>query len=247
MSLFSRELQLALSGELAATMEALDEAVLRAARWAVDEVTTDAKDRLRAMVTKAGLGPKLANAVRGDVFPKRGLARNPAGWVYAQPTAIHIFEAFDRGATIRAKGGGFLAIPIPGSPAARENFGRNPPRSGGGLVAAMKARGVIMKFIPPRGDRPGMLVAESARVRTTKSGRERVSNAALTKSGRYAKDAASIPLFWLVPEAKMPKRLDFSREFERAAAGFMAEFSEAFARNLASITRGAALNAGGRR
>lgn len=248
MSLFSRELQLALSGELLATMEALDEAQLRAARWAVDEVTTRTKERLRGMVTGAGLGVKLANAVRGDVYPKRGLARDPAGWIYVQPSATHIFEGFETGATIRSGDGGYIAIPVPGSPAARENqpAGRNPPRAAGGVLAKLKARGLQISFVPARAGRPAMLVAEGARLRTGATGRETVSTPKRLKSGAYAANTASIPLFWLVPEAKMPKRLDFRREFDRAASAFLAEFSAAFARNLASIGRGAALNTGRR-
>jgi hypothetical protein len=148
---------------------------------------------------------------------------------------VRIFEAFETGATIRAAGGGYLAIPIPGSPADRRSFGRQ--RSGETIIETIRARGVKLSFVPGNGSRPAMLVAESARVRTGANGRERVSTAARTAAGRFAQGAASIPLFWLVPEAKMPKRLNWNREFERATASFMAEFSKAFAEEFAALGR----------
>jgi hypothetical protein len=234
-SYFPREWRLALTGELQTYLDQADEAILKAADRAVFEVTSATKERLRDMVRGAGLGHRLANTVRAETYPKQGLARNPAGWIYVQRGAVKIFQAFEVGETIRSQDGGKLAIPIPGSPADRKNFGEQRP--GETIIETFRSRGIRLVFVRGNGRRPDMLVAESARVRGTKTGRQRVSNAARTKSGGFAHGAASIPLFWLVPAAKMPKRLDWDAEFRRASSEFMSAFAKEFARWLEILYR----------
>jgi hypothetical protein len=243
-SIFGRELELALTGRLQEYMAKADEAILRAGRNALERIVLDGKDRLRGMVVKAGLGREgagsgrgtgrsLAGAIRYDIYPKRGLAREPAALLYIQPSATPIYESFEEGATIRAGGGGFLTIPIPGSPASREVFGDKP--RGTTILAQLKARGVEIAFVPGKGQRPAMLVANSVRVGTLKSGRTRVSSAKRTKTGGLASGTQSVPLFWLVPAAKMPKKFNLSDEFRKIERDFMREFAAQFAKELAAI------------
>lgn len=238
MSIFSREMQLALTGKLQEYVDHADEMVLKAARFAIVKVIDDQKERLRDTVKEVGLGERLANAVRGEVFPKTGLARNPAGWIYVSQSAIEIFTAFESGALIRSKDGGDLAIPIPGSPADSQHMGKQRP--GETRIQTFLNRGIKLSFVPGRNGKPNMLVAENVRVRAVRSkrgpaGRERVTSAKELKSGGYAAGAATVPLFWLVPQAKMPKRLDWSREFERVTREFMKEFAAAFSTWLAIL------------
>lgn len=233
MSLFPKQVELALRGELQDYIRDADEALMRAARLAMQQTVGFEVERLRGVVQTAGLGGRLANAIRGEVYPKSGLSREPAGWIYVQPNAVKIFEAFDKGALIRSGRGVDLAIPIPGSPADRKLFGQ--ARAGETVLETFRARGVQLSLVPARNGKPAMLVAENVRVREVQtksgpSGRLRVSSAKLTKSGAFAKGAASVPLFWLIPEAKMPKRLDWRREFERATAAFMQKFAAELAR-----------------
>lgn len=242
--LFSRPLQLALTGQLQEYIAQADQVVMKAARAAVDSVTTRTKDRLRDMVVKAGLGREgagsgkgsgrsLASAIRGDVYPGKGLSHQPAGWVFIQPSAVRIYEAFETGATVRSGGGKYLTIPVPGSPADRKIFGDKP--RGSTVLEALKSRGVKLSFVPGKGDRPAMLIGENVRVGVSKSGRTRISGAKAGKSGRYGKGAEVVPLFWLVPQAKLPRKFDFTSEFKRAAEAFMAEFAKAFAAELARL------------
>lgn len=246
-SVLGRELQLALQGKLADYMRKADEAILRAGRNALERIVLDGKERLRGMVVKAGLGREgagsgrgtgrsLASAVRYEVYPKRGLARDPAALLYIQPSAMKIYQAFENGETIRAKNGGFLTIPIPGSPASREVFGDKP--RGTTILAALKARGVEIAFVPGKGQRPAMLVANSVRIGTSKAGRTRVSAAKRRKTGGLASGTQSVPLFWLVPTAKMPRKFNLSDEFRRIERDFMREFAEQFAREMKAIEGG---------
>lgn len=224
--------ELALSGELEEYIKHGDEVLLKAARAAMQLTTWRAQARLRDLVAGSGL-PKIANAIRADIYPKQGLARSPTGYIHVQPTALRIFNAFNApGAVVKSKRGKFIAIPIPGSPADRKNFGRDPVRSQETKVEAFKRKGVQLIFVPPHGDHPAMLVAQSVRLRTDKRGRLKAGNAALTKSGGFAKGAASVPLFWLVPEAKMPAKFNWTSEAQRIMADFLNAFAAEFKRQL---------------
>jgi hypothetical protein len=245
-AIFGRELQLALTGRLQEYMAKADEAILRAGRNAIERVVERGKDSLRGMVVKAGLaregagsgrgtGRSLASAVRFEIYPKRGLARDPAALLYIQPSSRKIFQAFEDGERISAPGGKALTIPIPGSPASREVFGDKP--RGSTILATLKARGVEIGYVKAKGDRPAMLVANSVRVGTNKAGRTRVSRAARTKSGGFASGTQSVPLFWLIPAVKMPKKFSLADEFRRIERDFAREFAEQFARELAAIER----------
>lgn len=250
MSIFSRETQLALSGELQAYLAAADEAILRAVRSALLAIVDDSKQRMREQVVAAKLGKQdagegrksgrsLASAIRAEIYPRTGLARNPAALLYVQPSAVHIFEAFEEGATIRAGGGKFITIPIPGSPASREQFGDKP--RGQTVLERLKAKGIEIAFVPGNGSRPAMLVANSVRLRTDAKGRSKVARATKTKAGAFASGTGSVPLFFLVPQARIAKRLNLQREFERASDEFFQRFTRELNETLARIEHSASI------
>lgn len=241
MAIFSHQLALALTGELQATIDWADNAVLLAADAAVHNITQRLKGRLRDIVIESGLGKRLSGAVRAKEYPESEgtLARNPAGFIYVQPSAVHIFEAFEKPNTIEARNGRFLAIPIPGSPADRKNYGQK--RKGVTTVEDFRQRGVEMQYVRAVPGRPAMLVAKMARVSTLKSGRQKVSQAGLTKTGKVKAGAQSVPLFWLVPRVKMSGRLGFEPLFKRAADEFLADFAREFDREFARFSETARL------
>ena len=63
----------------------------------------------RAQVTGAGLGRRLANAIRANRYPRSGELISAASLVFSR--AAEITDAFDRGVLIRSKHGLWLAIP----------------------------------------------------------------------------------------------------------------------------------------
>ena len=77
----------------------------------IREATDGLKTELRNQITGAGLGQRLANTWRGEVYPKGKQSIKAAGLVYSR--APEVVGAHDRGATIRSKDGFWLAIPLP--------------------------------------------------------------------------------------------------------------------------------------
>jgi hypothetical protein len=79
------------------------------------EATMETKQGWRDQVIAAGLGSRLANTIRSEVYPKSRNALNPAGWIYTK--APKIIDAFSRGATIRPiNGAKYLWIPTKNVP-----------------------------------------------------------------------------------------------------------------------------------
>ena len=207
--------ELALRGDLEATLARASHAMTRAEREAVTEVTNATRDELRQDLVRAGLG-RIERTWRAQVYANAN--GTTAGWIYSR--AEYIVDAFERGATIRSRTGGLIAIPIPGSPAASM---RN-PRGGGTRVDAARRRFGELKLIPGiPGRRPPMLVAESVSInmRGTARSRRRL------KSGGFGKGAATVPLFWLVREARLSRRLNVARIRQRALHRFEARLSHA--------------------
>lgn len=79
------------------------------------EGTTGLKDDWRGRTLAAKLGQRLANTVRGQVYPKSGTSLDPAGLVWTK--APFIFDSLIREATIVPHGGKkYLAVPTKDTP-----------------------------------------------------------------------------------------------------------------------------------
>jgi hypothetical protein len=138
-----------------------------------------------------------------------------AGVVFSK--APHIIDGFSKGTTIRAKGRKFLAIPTQFAPkmAGREqmtpaNFERK--------------TGIQLHFVDRKGKNP-LLVTRGTRL--TKGGRVRkltTRKATKTMGPRTnLKGQAWVPMFTLVPQVKLRKRLDVAREIPKAQSLFVSE------------------------
>ena len=191
-------LQAALQGDLNALLQAELRAAERAVTVGVRQVTDGLKAELRGQITGAGLGTRLANTWRGEVYPKGQQSIGAAGFVFSK--APGIVRLYAEGAVIRSKQGLFLAIPTPA--AGRFGDGRRKITPG----SWERIHGMPLRFVYRRG-RPSQLVADN--VRLTKRGRAaanigRRQGAAFTRlSGR-----TTVPLFILVPQVTVKKRLD---------------------------------------
>jgi hypothetical protein len=171
--------------DLAALMAAEIAAGERAVTEAVREAGTGLKLGWRGQITGAGLGMRLANSIRAEVFPKTGSSLNAAAVVWSKAPVI--IGAHDAGPLIRARNGLWLAIP---TPAARKALGgrRITP------VAWERKTGLRLRFVYRRGE-ASLLVAPS---------------------GQRGVGTVMAPMFLLVPQVKLPKRLDLVRDAERA-------------------------------
>lgn len=183
----------AIRGDLARVMADEVKATERAASSAMRDATNGLKLDLRAQVTGAGLGTRLANSWRSQTYPESGVSLRPAGLVWSK--APHIIRAFDEGATIRSADGFWLAVPGPGCPA-RIGKKRPTPR----LVE--ERLGIPLRFVYRRGG-PSLLVADDMRARQGKRG-----GFARSRTGR---NAATAIMFLLYPQVTLRKRLDINR------------------------------------
>ncbi|CAA7625655.1 hypothetical protein MTBSS4_520003 [Magnetospirillum sp. SS-4] len=105
------KLAAAISGDLrkimAEEVKAAEDAVTAGMRQAADGLKAD----LRRQVTEAGMGQRLANTWRAELYPKGRKSIKAAGFVFTR--APTIIRAFDQGAVIKSKHGLWLAIPTP--------------------------------------------------------------------------------------------------------------------------------------
>lgn len=197
----------ALQGDLAKFMREETLAAETAVTAGVRQTTDALKLGLRRQVTSAGLGTKLANTWRGEVYPKGQKSPGAAGFVWSK--APKIVGAFERGALIRSRQGFYLAIPLPA--AGKRGLGRKKITPG----EWERMTGMRLRFVYRRGA-PSLLVADNARL--SKAGRARANTgrrngAVFTRlSGR-----STVPVFLLVPQVRLAKRLDVAAAAASAA------------------------------
>lgn len=200
----------------------------RAAAQAVRTETEALKRELRAQVIAAfgGKGRGIANAWRSAIYPRSGVSLHAAGLVWSK--VPNVIDAFERGALIRPKGGRrFLAIPT-GFNAARGQRGRGdkglrvtptqmvasgqaflrPFRSGRGFVWCLPLR---------QGEQTG----RRRRARLTAGGVAEVGTANRKGREAWARGLLAqglVPMFLLLPQVQLAKRLDVKGAADRAGA-----------------------------
>ncbi|EME69997.1 hypothetical protein H261_10622 [Paramagnetospirillum caucaseum] len=199
------KLAAAISGDLrkimAEEVKEAEDAVTAAMRQAADGLKAD----LRRQVSEAGMGQRLANTWRAELYPKGRKSIKAAGFVFTR--APTIIRAFDQGAVIKSKHGFWLAIPTPAA-----GTGARGKRMTPSLWEQM--HGSRLRFIYRRGA-PSLLVAENMRVRTGKRGGFAKGSASALRSGR---GMTSVVMFILVPQVSLKKRLDVDGAAERWAS-----------------------------
>jgi len=193
-------LKLDINPDIVAMMAAEVAAGEKAVSAAMREAGTGLKAAWRSQITGAGLGRRLANSIQSQNFPRSGESLNAAALVWSKAPVI--IGAHDTGPLIRSKNGFWLAIPT----AAAGKGAR-----GGRITPGEweRRRGLRLRFIYRRRG-PSLLVAEG---RLNTKGR---AVAARSKTGR---GIVTAPIFLLVPQVKLPKRLDLARDAERAVDG----------------------------
>ena len=191
------KLRLELSGSIAAAMQAELDAGEKAVSDAVRGATLRLKADWRDQIAQAGLGQRLARTIRSEAYPKGQPSLNAAALIWSNAPVI--VGAHDSGPLIRSKQGFWLAIPT----AAAGKSAR-----GGRITPGEweRRRGLSLRFIY-RARGPSLLVAEG---RLNSKGR---AVASLSKSGR---GRTTVPIFLLVRQVKLAKRLDLTKAAEVA-------------------------------
>lgn len=187
-----------LEGDLDAWITAELAAAEKAVTGGVRAAAAGLKDRWRGQITGAGLGPRLARTIRQRDFPAGEPSLKAASLVYSR--AATIVHAFDQGVMIRSKHGFFLAIPTAAA-GVRGPGGKRITPGGWERRTGMRLRFVYRK----RG--PSLLVADDARL-------SRVGLARAKRGGRdgILTGAQTVPIFLLVPQVSLRRRLDLDRD-----------------------------------
>ncbi|MBA5779526.1 hypothetical protein H2509_20540 [Stappia sp. F7233] len=112
----TREIRLALVGNLAKYLEAERKEVAKAIYDGTLEASEVVRRRLRQQVTGAGLGERLARTWQRKAYPGKGIVTlEPAAIIYSK--APQIIRGFSQGDPIRSsREAGFLAIPTEFTP-----------------------------------------------------------------------------------------------------------------------------------
>ena len=190
-----------IKADLQAEMRGIEKAVVAGVKEAGDGL----KGSLRKQVVSAGLGTRLARTWRSRAYPNKG--HDAASLVWSK--APQIIRTFDERTVIRSKSGFWLAIPTPAAPKRGVGGKRITPAN------FPEHRFGPLRFVY-RAHGPSLLVVDSVRV-SAKTGRvgRRAKGGVFTKTGRMKAGIATAVMFLLVPQVRMPKRLDVRRAAER--------------------------------
>lgn len=194
------KLKLEISPDFVALMRAEIAAGEKAVSAAMRAAGSDLKSAWRGQITGAGLGTRLGNSIRLATYPKASDSLNAAAMVWSNAPVI--IGAHDAGPLIRSRDGFWLAIPTPAA-------GKS--TRGGRITPGEWERrtGLRLRFIYRRRG-PSLLVAE---------GRLNSKGRAVASKSKTGRGLATVPIFLLVPQVKLRKRLDLARDAERAAEG----------------------------
>jgi hypothetical protein len=201
-----------LAASIARSLQADMQAELRDVERAVVAGTKSAgrglKTELRRQVGSAGLGQRLANSWRDRHYPNQKL--DAASLVYTK--APQVIRAFDEGAVVRSKRGRFLAIPTENAPKKGTDGKRISPST------FPEHRFGPLRFVR-RSSGPALLVVDGLRASfSRKAGELRGFRRATDQARARGHGLTTVVMFLLVPQVKLPKRLDVARAAEHWSA-----------------------------
>ena len=163
---------------------------------AMREAGRDLQGKWRAQVHHAGLGLRLGKTIRVKTYPTVGESLNAASLVWSNAPVI--ISAHAEGAVIRSKSGGWLAIPTPAA-------GRGPRGRKMTPKEWEQRRGMRLRFVRRRGA-PSLLVAD---------GRLNARGLGVASRSTTGRGRATVPIFILVPQVTLAKRLNLERDVAR--------------------------------
>ena len=193
------KLDLSVTGDIITAMRAEILAGEKTVTTAMRVAGAGLKSDWRAQITRARLGQRLANTIRSKTYPAAGESLEAAALIWSN--APQIIGAHDTGPLIRSKDGFWLAIPTPAAGKGTRGKALTPGEW-------ERRRGLRLRFVYRRRG-PSLLVADG---RLNSRG---LGVASRSKTGR---GKATVPIFLLVPQVKLAKRLDLARDAERAQA-----------------------------
>jgi hypothetical protein len=200
------EFRITIEGDLKGSMQQEVNAGKRAVTMAMRSAAGTLKTAWRGQITSAGLGSRLSKVVQSAAYPKGQPSLNAAAMVLTK--SPQIISAHNDGATIRSKDGFWLAIPLPA--AGRGVGGRRISpgeweRKTGRQLDFVYRRGKTALLVDVGKKAPGNVM-----VRIRKRGGSVLSDPR-TFDKRWR------PMFILVPQVRLKKRLDLGGAAQRVA------------------------------
>nr|WP_223115893.1 DUF6441 family protein [Paracoccus amoyensis] len=168
----------------------------KAVTGAMREAGVDLKTAWRDQITGAGLGRRLANSIRNATYPKAGESLNATALVWSKAPVI--IGAHNAGPLIRSRDGFWLAIPTEAAGKSLRGGRINPGEW-------ERRTGLRLRFVYRRHG-SSLLVAE---------GRLNTKGRAVASRSKTGRGRATLPIFLLVPQVRLPKRLDLAQDAER--------------------------------
>lgn len=196
--------------------------IARGARTAAERQAARAKVLLRQDVVAGGLGEKVANAWRADIYPKSPAAHTHAPAVQVYTKAPDIVTAFGQDTVIQHHDGLYLAIPT-----------KNTPRIGRRYATPLDVEVMFNQdliFLPGRGQQR-LAFVDAVKSKSGKKWRRATS----FRTGKQNRKKELVLMFVMVRQVHLRKRLDWQDIF----AQLEDEWPDLFAREVSS-----AVNAG---
>jgi hypothetical protein len=168
-------------------------------RAGVEAATDGLKNELRDQIAEAGLGERLGRAIGANVYPKGGKpSLDAAGYVFPRgKKATAIFDAYNRGVTITAHKGRYLAIPT--KEAGRGNrFSKATPQE------FQERTGIKLRFVKTKNGN-AVLVGDAIKAKSGRGGR------VMTRVSR------AVIFFVLIRSARVGKKLSFESTAQKWA------------------------------
>jgi len=236
-------LGLAIKGDLQKIFDDEKKLTRAAVEAATKAQTAETKPDLRA-ITAPVLGRGVSNAWRDRFYRNKGDA-NPAGFIYSKAPAI--VKAFSADTVIVPKHGRFLAVPTMFNRYGRGTSSRkiwmtpeDMAKSGEAFTRPRKGGPGFLWFIPLRfNGKTGAIGLEGVKryVKAHGGGYRKIeitAGKAIMKphrrdlANRYFVNSA-VPMFTLVPDVRLKKKIDLDAVIVRARDGFPAKLSSAYA------------------
>jgi hypothetical protein len=200
----------ALKGEFEEALRGKYKPLAEAGSAAMIETANTIKTEARQNIASAGFSKRWQNALRVDVYPKRGVSLNAAALIYHK---IPYADVFETGATIRGKPR--LWLPLKSTPKKIGNKRMTAERFSKEIAP--------LRFIR-RAGKPPLLAAKMAvsRGQAESSNLGKVTLAKLRKGATGAGIIRAVPLFVAVDSVKIRDRLSI-REITKNAADRLGE------------------------
>ncbi|MBS7554578.1 hypothetical protein KHC23_13035 [Ancylobacter dichloromethanicus] len=192
----------------------------KAATRGVGKGAEGLKTDLRQQVTGAGMGQRLANTWRAEVYPGRAgvFSLRAAGLVFSR--APDIVDAFSKGVPIRSPRGFYLAIPTPAAGkfgltrATGEGQGKERLTPGGWE----RRTGIRLRHVWRPGKKVSYLVADDVKVNAAGIARGRRKRNGEVSTRRVRVGATTTVIFLLVPQVRVGKRFDLAGASQKWSA-----------------------------